>query len=61
MNRQRNKYKQKSDVNDLLTKIQKACDCPEMIMKMKEQATDFICRKYNWEFVTDETMNLYRR
>ena len=51
----------KSDVNDLLTKIQKACDCPEMIMKMKEQATDFICRKYNWEFVTDETMNLYRR
>lgn len=51
----------KSDVNDLLTKIQKACDCPEMIMKMKEQATDFICRKYNWELVTDETMNLYRR
>ena len=40
----------KADVNDLLTKIQKACDYPEMITKIKEQATDFICRKYNWEF-----------
>ena len=51
----------KSDVNDLLTKIQKACDHPEMVMKIKEQATDFIFRKYNWDFVTKETMNLYRR
>ena len=51
----------KSDVNDLLTKIQKACDYPEMISKIKEQATDFIFRKYNWDFVTKETMNLYRR
>ena len=51
----------KADVNDLLTKIQKACDNPEMITKIKEQATDFICRKYNWDFITKETMNLYRR
>ena len=51
----------KSDVNDLFTKIQKACDHPEMVMKIKEQATDFIFRKYNWDFVTKETMNLYRR
>lgn len=51
----------KSDVNDLLAEIQKGCDYPDMIMKMKEQATDFICRKYNWDFVTKETMNLYRR
>ena len=50
----------KSDVNDLFTKIQKACDYPEMITKIKEQATDFIFRKYNWDFVTKETMNLYR-
>lgn len=27
----------KSDVNDLFTKIQKACDHPEMVMKMKNQ------------------------
>ena len=51
----------KSDVNDLLTKIQKACDYPEMVMKMKNQAADFICEKYNWDEVVKETMKLYRR
>ena len=50
----------KSDINELFAKIQKACDHPEMIMEIKEKATDFICRKYNWDFVTKETMNLYR-
>ena len=51
----------KSDVNDLFTKIQKACDHPEMVMKMKNQAADFICAKYNWDEVVKETMKLYRR
>ena len=51
----------KSDVNDLFTKIQKACDHPEMVMKMKNQAADFICEKYNWDEVVKETMKLYRR
>ena len=51
----------KSDVNDLLTKIQKACDHPEMVMNMKNQAADFICEKYNWDEVVKETMKLYRR
>ena len=50
----------KSDINELFAKIQKACDHPEMIMEIKEKATDFICRKYNWDFVTKETMKLYR-
>ena len=49
----------KSDVNDLFTKIQKACDHPEMVMKMKNQAADFICEKYNWDEVVKETMKLY--
>ena len=51
----------KSDVNDLFTKIQKACDHPEMVMKMKNQAADFICEKYNWDEVVKKTMKLYRR
>ena len=51
----------KSDVNDLFTKIQKACDHPEMVMKMKNQAADFICEKYNWDEVVKETMKLYRK
>ena len=51
----------KSDVEDLREKLQDACDHPEMVMKMKKQAADFICEKYNWDEVVRETMKLYRR
>ena len=51
----------KSDVEDLREKLQDACDHPEMVMKMKNQAADFICAKYNWDEVVKETMKLYRR
>ena len=51
----------KSDVEDLREKLQEACDHLEMVMKMKNQAADFICEKYNWDEVVKETMNLYRR
>ena len=50
----------KSDVEDLKEKLQKACDHPEMVMKMKKQAADFICDKCNWDDVVEETMKLYR-
>ena len=51
----------KSDVEDLREKLQEACDNPEMVMRMKNQAADFICEKYNWDEVVKETMKLYRR
>ena len=51
----------KSDVNDLREKLQDACDHPEKIKKYKEQAADFICGKYNWDDVAEETIKLYRR
>ena len=51
----------KSDVEDLRERLQDACDHPEMVMKMKNQAADFICAKYNWDEVVKETMKLYRR
>ena len=52
---------QKSNVEDLQEKLQDACDNPEMVMRMKNQAADFICEKYNWDEVVKETMKLYRR
>ena len=52
---------QKSNVEDLQEKLQDACDHPEMVMEMKKQAADFICKKYNWDEVVKETMKLYRR
>lgn len=51
----------KSDINDLERKLQTACDHPELVEKLKSQAVDYICGKYNWDDVVDETMKLYRR
>ena len=49
----------KSDVEDLREKLQEACDHPEMVMKMKNQAADFICAKYNWDEVVKKTMKVF--
>ena len=51
----------KSDVGDLREKLQAACDHPEDVMKLKKQAADFICGKYDWDDVVEKTLNLYRR
>ena len=51
----------KADVRDLQEKLQDACDHPEKVEAYKKQAADFICKKYNWDEITKETMKLYRR
>lgn len=51
----------KSDVSDLKKKLQEACEQPETVKRLKEQAADYICRKYNWDDVVKETVRLYRR
>ena len=51
---------QKSNVEDLQEKLQDACDHPEMVMKMKNQATDFICAKYNWDICSSMAEGLCR-
>ena len=51
----------KADVQDLQEKLQDACGHPEKVGAYKEQAADFICKKYNWDEVVKETMKLYRR
>lgn len=50
----------KSNVGDLIDKLQDACDYPEKVVKLKKQAADFICNKYNWDDIVEETMKLYR-
>lgn len=51
----------KSDVDELREKLQDACDYPEKVKMLKKQAADFICKKYNWDDVVEETEKLYRR
>ena len=51
---------EKSNVDDLREKLQKACDEVDMVEGMKRQASDFICSKYNWDEVVERTLDLYR-
>lgn len=51
----------KSDVNDLRVKLQEACDNTESVNGHKSRASQFICEKYNWDNVVEETERLYRR
>ena len=51
----------KSNVQDLQNKLQEACDRAEKVMELKQQAADYICKKYNWDDVVKETLKLYRR
>ena len=50
----------KSDVADLQSKLQKACDNVKQVQKYKDEAADYICEKYNWDDVVKRTLELYR-
>lgn len=51
----------KSDINDLKEKLQFACDHPEKVEKLKGEAADFICKKYDWDDVVKQTLRLYQK
>ena len=50
----------KSDVNDLKKMLQEVCVRADEVEMLKKQAADFICDKYNWDEIVQETLNLYR-
>lgn len=50
----------KSNVEDLRKKLQWLCDSPEVTEKYKKEGADFICSKYNWDLIADQTLELYR-
>lgn len=49
------------DVEDLAETLQFLCMNPETVAKYKAEAADFICKKYNWDDVTDRTVEAYAR
>lgn len=51
----------KSDISDLREKLQDACEHPERVTKLKKQAADFVCKKYDWDDVVERTLKLYGR
>ena len=50
----------KSDIDDLKEKLQYACDNPDAVKKLKDGAADFICQKYNWDAVVEQTLKQYQ-
>lgn len=49
----------KSDVEDLREKLQECCFNGKRVEEYKENAADFICRKYVWDRAAEKTVGLY--
>lgn len=49
----------RGNVNDLREKLQQLCDDTRSVEIFKEQAADYICSRYNWDDVTNATLQLY--
>lgn len=49
----------KSDVEDLKEKLQMICNNEEMAKNYKKEASEFICKKYNWDDMVEKTLELY--
>lgn len=50
----------KGSVKDLREKLQDLCDHPEVVEGYKAKSADFICGKYNWDKIVQETIKLYQ-
>lgn len=51
---------QKSHVPALTEALQRLCDEPQTVATYKQQAANYITGKYNWDDVTEKTLELYR-
>ena len=51
----------KGNVMDLKNKLENLIKDKELVKKLKMEASCYICNKYNWEEIADETIELYRR
>ena len=51
----------KGDIAMLTNKLQNLCDHPEVVKKYKKDVENFICEKYNWNSITNKTLELYEQ
>lgn len=51
----------KSNVKDLRDKIEYLLKNPDKVEELQKDSADYICKKYNWDFVVDETLKLYNK
>ena len=50
----------KGDVEDLREKLEGLLKDRDRVKKYKEEAAEFICRKYNWDDAVKEILRIYR-
>ena len=50
----------RGDATELTGKLQSLCGDADLVGKYKETAAAFICGKYNWDDVTQRTLELYK-
>ena len=50
----------KGDISALRKTLQRLCDDPAEAFRCKAGARDFICGKYSWDEVTQQTLELYQ-
>ncbi len=50
---------QRGQVEDLAAKLQQLCDEPQRVQLYKDRAAAYITGRYNWDDVTDQTLQLY--
>lgn len=49
----------KSDTEDLRNKLQLLCDNSDKVNKARETSSEYICKKYSWDDVVNQTLKLY--
>lgn len=49
----------KSNIDDLRKKLQLLCNNESLVRKYKMEAADYICKKYNWDDIVRQTLELY--
>ena len=52
---------QKGNISDLKDKIKFLCDNPSTVEQYKREVSDFICNKYDWDKITERTLDLYKK
>lgn len=51
----------KGDVRHLSSKLQQLCDSPQTVKEYQDRAADYICSKYNWDDVVEDTLAQYKK
>lgn len=54
-------YFKKSDKEDLENKLRFLLENENIVKEYKEKAQDYICKKYNWDDITEKTLSLYEK